>query len=124
LRDELREAANGRRRRRTDRRTLGGDLLEVRALAGVVEERLLEKTARESGRWVGWAREALGLEAPWSYLRDVSCTICGGPLKVREDASSEVRCADPGCRDEEGRHPRWPRELWPFLLEQIGGDAA
>lgn len=95
-------------------------LQEIRALAHVLGEEHVLEAAEAIRSYVQRAKVALSYDAPIVALRDVSCPECGGELKVAEDASTDVFCANRECRDEEGRPRSWPRRNWVFLLEQLG----
>lgn len=102
------------------------------ASAAAVDRELGEHLAYRLRQLVSRARVAAAYDAPVVALRDVYCPDCGGPLKVRADASSAVWCA--GMLDVEGppleggaqpigqqRCPRsWPRGGWVQLLDQAG----
>ncbi|OLT24372.1 hypothetical protein BJF79_13600 [Actinomadura sp. CNU-125] len=106
----------------------------------------------DTGKWiasrlraiVGRARIAADYDAPMVPLRDVYCPDCGGPLKVRADASSAVWCdgwvpvhgpaaADdpdwPADSEEWGPVGQarcgasWPRGSWVRLLEEAEREA-
>jgi len=127
LRRYLRRAA-GRQTPDTPRTRVGltTALHDIRGLAHALGEDHRVEVARVTGLYVAACREALAYEAPLATLRDVACRYCGGPLRVRSDASSDVTCATHGCVDEGGRRPRWARETWHLLLvdEQTVGDVA
>lgn len=84
---------------------------------------------------VARARIAADYDAPIMTLRDYHCPICGGPMRVRQDASSDVWCG--GMLPVYGPEPlspelaaeprpigmmrcqaRWPRGGWVNLLAQ------
>lgn len=118
LRERMRVEARGRRT--TGRHTITGDLYAIRAHALGLSEEWARAAATATTRWVSLARATLALDAPVATLRDVPCPHCGTLLKVRSDASSDVWCPNPGCRDIDGNRHTWARAEWPFLLEQLG----
>jgi hypothetical protein len=87
------------------------------------------RIARRLRALVGQARIELGYDAPIVTLRDMYCRYCGGEMRVRVDASSDVWCAGriplegPALEGEPmpiGYVPcgaRWPRGSWVWLLE-------
>lgn len=118
------EAAKLRRDLRTATgRTLGrrqhvaDDLREIVGLAAEVDDDAAREVRWQVRQWVTSARVLLRYDVPVVELVDVSCSYCEGPLRVRRDASSEVWCATPSCRDDEGRRHTWPRSMWLFLLD-------
>lgn len=86
--------------------------------------RELERVARQVGRWHTASRTALTWLAPIMTLRH-PCPYCGGPLRTRSDASTDIWCANGYADDgdaalcvnpETGREYRWARTTWRFLL--------
>ncbi len=116
LRDRLRAEAGQPPRGRV---TIVASLQEIRALAQTLGEDAVLDAARATRGFVQRARAALAYEAPVVTLRDSACPHCQGDLRVAEDASSDVWCANPECLDEEGRGRSWPRRNWIFLLDQL-----
>jgi hypothetical protein len=107
----------------------------------------------DTGKWIAGrlrsivnrARIAADYDAPMVPLRDVYCPECGGPLKVRADASSAVWCDgwvpihgpavadDPDWpADSEAWGPvgqarcgaSWPRGSWVRLLAEAEKETA
>lgn len=115
LRNQLREAVPTNTRPRPG---LTATMFEIRGLVHATNDRQwAEAAARATREWVRRARTALAYDAPIATLRDLRCRYCGGALRVRSDASSDVWCATSDCRDEGGNPPRWPKETWFLLLE-------
>lgn len=117
LRRELR-TATGRTLGR--RQHVGDDLREVVGLSAEVDDETARAALRQVRQWVTSARVLLRYDVVIVELVDVSCPYCEGSLRVRRDASSEVWCATPECRDDEGRRHVWPRSMWLLLLDQAG----
>jgi hypothetical protein len=109
----------------------GSDGNTVRALNAI--GRLCEKAddftvrmyIRELERWSGKASVALGIrEFPRRLPRnpgqpEMPCPWCGNRTlrmhPLNQDGKGEVRCVNPGCRDEAGRRPA-------ASLEYFGGE--
>lgn len=114
-------------------RTLSNDLLEIRSLAFACSDETVAEAAQKARCWVSKARVALTWDAPVVTLTEASCPYCGGELRVRADASSDVWCAgvpagqgrerQPPCRDESGERRTWPRSTWIMLLERLASSA-
>ena len=75
------------------------------------------------------ARIAADYDAPIVTLRDIHCPECGGEMRVRTDASSDVWCAGrwtvEGPAEPGERYPvmqvcgaRWPRYDWVNILAE------
>lgn len=114
LRRDLRTATGrtlGRRQHVAD------DLREIVGLVPELDDDTARGVLRQVRKWVTSARVVLKYDVPIAELRDMCCPYCEGPLRVRRDASSEVWCATPNCRDDEGRRHTWPRSMWLFLLD-------
>lgn len=109
------------RRTGAPRRPLERAVEDVRHLAHLLPDPWPADVAAAARAWVQRARTAMGLDAPVATLRDVACPHCGARLKVRSDASSDVWCPTPACRDIDGNRHRWAKSEWPFLLERIAG---
>lgn len=93
------------------------------------DERMGEWIARRLRSLVDRARIAASYDAPIVVLRDVCCPRCGGPMYVREDASSAVWCGGTllvaGAALPWVEWPlrvrcgaSWPRGGWVRLLEE------
>jgi hypothetical protein len=124
LHSRLRTAAgqNGTPRRP---QSLTGALTAAHGCVSRVDETHLVEAARAIHAYSRLAKTTLAYDVPIATLRDVVCLHCHGPLRVANDASSDVWCANPGCHDDEGRRRVWARSTWPFLLEQMSsGNAA
>jgi hypothetical protein len=80
------------------------------------EEYSVQHTVRTVRQLVSKARVLLDYEVPSRMLADVVCHECGGGLRVREDASSDVRCA--GTPEAEACGTVYRRWEWAALLEQ------
>lgn len=94
-----------------------------------------EQALRAARSWSSACRVALQYEAPWIAMK-AACPDCGGVLKVRRDATSDVWCrGGPGVwldvpwslewiadTIEMGCGNKWPRSSWVALLNQLGGD--
>jgi len=118
LRARLRRAANRPRALRE-----GGvvdALHEIRRLALIVDPECTAEAASSLRAYVGLAKTALAYDAPVATLRDVACPYCGGRLRVAADASSDVWCSSPACKDDRGHRHTWPRRSWGLLLADGG----
>jgi hypothetical protein len=122
---ELRSAARQQPGRRVD---TAAALRELVGLVSLVDEATARSALARVRSWVLAARVLLRYDAPIVALRDVVCRACGGELRVRADASSDVWCAahisveGPAYEGEPWpvtypcgqRYPRWQ---WIELLE-------
>lgn len=105
----------------------------------LVDDRMVRQITAAARSWAASARLALRYDAPVATLRSTHCPTCGGQLRVRSDASSNVWCAGVKGRVMEGpalegdRWPlpdrgcgaKWPRLAWLDLLAgDDGGSAA
>lgn len=83
----------------------------------LVTDLAVRRLLAEARSWASTARLVLRYDAPVVVLRDRHCGTpdapgCGGQLKVREDASSDVWCAGIPGRHIPG--PALPDESWPI----------
>lgn len=76
------------------------------------------RLVRRARSWSATARLALSYDAPMVTLRDRHCAECGGVLRVRRDASSDVRCA--GIRGRVYEGPALPGAEWPIADHGCG----
>jgi hypothetical protein len=104
----------------------------------LVPDRQVRRLLGEARSWASTARLALRYDAPVVVLKDRHCADgpggrgCGGQLKVRADASSDVWCAgipgrvregpalegEPWPIPDRGCGARWTRVTWIDLLDQ------
>lgn len=89
----------------------------------LVPDRQVRRLVGEARSWASTARLALRYDAPVVVLKDRHCGTpefpgCGGQLKVRADASSDVWCAGIPGRVLEG--PAAEGEPWPILDRGCG----
>lgn len=113
------------------RRTAGSDGNTRMALRRVVDlawhekvpEYVVRRTAQLLGRLVRQAQAVPAIDLapapPMPLIRP--CPYCGGRLEAALDGSTEVACVTPTCRDDQGRRRRWPKHLWPMLLDRLAG---
>lgn len=132
-------------RSRGSRRPVAHMLRELPALlldvdqkgAYTVTPREAQRAVRDARGWVTTARLAMHydvpiVDLPWRY-----CPECGGKLRVRQDASSDVWCCGtgelvigPANKDEpwplkhHGCGAKWPRHSWLTLLDETTTEEA
>lgn len=101
-------------------------LLGMRHAGGslLLDDRWADRLYREVRSWTADIRVTLSYLAPIVALR-VRCPDCGGEMRVREDASSDVWCIGvlegPALEGEPWPvrcGARWPRLTWVQLLDQ------
>lgn len=138
-----RELLGSKGRQRGDTSTTAADLREIVGLIDQADPVTQKRVLGEVRSWVYAARVIVSHDAPVLTLRDTCCPYCGGDLRVRSDASSDVWCSglarvswctvadhiehkrlEPtDCADESGRRRLWPRSSWLMLLDRMEANA-
>ncbi|MGL5858426.1 MAG: hypothetical protein ACRC35_08505 [Angustibacter sp.] len=95
-------------------RICGGPPLLCPSCAPVPGERI----EGDAARWLRRCELTLGLVARSHHLEQ-ACPHCAAPSLVASIERWVIRCANPGCRDPEGRPHDWPVTA-PVLRHVVG----